>query len=278
MAIRSIDRVTISFGLVSIPTKIYSTSMPSKDVSFHLLHEKDGARVKQQFVCSKDGDVVERDEMIKGYEYTKGKYVTLTEEELDALDATATNMIEIREFVPVSAVDPLYVDRSYYLGPDKGGDRAYALLARALDEAEVAGVAAYAARGKSYVVLVRPYQGGLIMHQLRYPDEIRAFDEVPLGDSPRVNSKELELAGKVVKQLVTDEFHPEKYKDEVKERIRAAIDDKLEGGEIVAPEPAPARAPLDLMEALKQSLGDKRKPAKRSHGGRRAKASRQAAR
>ena len=262
MAVRALDRVTISFGLVSIPTRIYSTTKPSEDISFHLLHAKDGVRLKQQMVCPKDGEVVPRDETIRGFEYAKGKYVTLTEEELDALEAQASDAIEIREFVPMSAVDPIYVDRSYYLGPDKGGDKAFALLSRALAAADVAGVAQYAARGKAYVVLVRAFEDGLIMHQLRYPDEIRSYGEVGLPEHPRIKAGELELAGKVIEQLATDEFHPERYRDEVKERTRAALEKKRKSGEdITAPEPEPAVKVVDLMEALKQSLGE-RKPAK----------------
>lgn len=268
MATRAIDKVTISFGLVSIPTKLYSTSEPSKDLSFHLLHAKDHARVKQQWICSKDGETVTRDEMVKGYEYKKGKFVELTEEELDALEAQASNTIDIQEFVPLSAVDPIYVDRSYYLGPDRGGERAYALLARAMDRAQLAGVASYAARGKAYVVLVRPFENGLLMHQLRYPDEIKAWDEVPLGTLPRVRDAELDLAGKVIAQISKDEFEPAKYRDVVKERVKDAIERKLEGEEIEVPEPASKAEVVDLMEALKATLGGRREPARA--GGRRA--------
>jgi DNA end-binding protein Ku len=156
MPARSLDRVTISFGLVSIPTKVYTTNEPSEGISFHWLHAKDGARLEQQYVCSKDGEVVERDEMIKGYEYAKGKYVKLTKEELKALEETASNTIALDEFVPASAVDPIYFEKTYYLGPDQGGDHAYALLTRAMADGELVGVASYAARGKAYVVVVRP--------------------------------------------------------------------------------------------------------------------------
>ena len=268
MAIRAIDRVTISFGLVSIPTKIYSTGHPSEDISFHLLHAKDGSRLKQQYVCAKDGEVVTRGEMVKGYEYSKGHFVELTDEELDALDAVASNAIDIKEFVPLDSIDPIYLEKAYYLGPDSGGEKAYALLARALREQAVGGIASYAARGKSYVVLVRPYEDGLAMFQLHYPDEIRKWDEVPIGKLPRVEHKELALAEKVVEQLVTKELHLDKYRDEVKERVRAKIDEKLETGEqITAPE-APERGQvIDLMEALKKSLGSPH--GTRSGGGRR---------
>lgn len=269
MPIRALDRVTISFGLVSIPTKIYSTNVPTEHVSFHLLHADDGARVQQQWICSKDGEVIGREEMIKGYEYKKGKYVELSEEELDALAQQASDAIDIQEFVPLEAVDPIYVDRTYYLGPDKGGERAYALLARAMKKADLAGVASYAARGKAYTVLVRPFENGLLMHQLRYPDEIKGWEEVPIGELPRVKEGELELAEKVIAQLATDRFRPERYHDVVKDRIKQAIRKKLDGKEIVAPEPTKPAQVVDLMEALKATLGGKRAGG-REAGGRRA--------
>ena len=255
MATRALDKVTISFGLVSIPTKVYSSNEPGRQIHFHLLHAKDHARLEQQYVCKKEGEVVPRDEMIKGYEIKKGRYVELTDEELDALHAEASNTIEIQEFVPIGAVDPIYVDRTYYLGPDKGGERAYALLARAMREAELGGIAQYAARGKAYVVLVRAYRNGLLMHQLRYPDEIKDWDEVPVGKLPRVKESELSLAGKVIDQIAEEEFHPEKYRDVVRDRIREAIKKKAAGEEITAPEPPREAEVVDLMEALKASLG-----------------------
>jgi DNA end-binding protein Ku len=278
MAARSIDKVTISFGLVSIPARVYTTSEPSHEVSFHLLHAKDGARLKQQFVCPKDGEVVERDEMVKGFEYSKGKYVTLTKAELKALEAVSSNTIALQEFVPAAAVDPIYFDRSYYLGPDKGGERAYALLTRAMTEAELVGVATYAARGKQYVVVIRPQERGLVMHQLRYPDEIKPWDEIPLPAAPRVKEPELALARQVIRQIATDSFEPEKYHDDVKVRVREAIERKLEGEEIVVEAEAPAAKVVDLMEALRASLQgqDKGKPAARTRRGGRARPARPA--
>jgi DNA end-binding protein Ku len=276
MAIRALDKVTISFGLVSIPTKIYSTNEPTEHIHFRMLHADDKKPVQQQWVCSKDGEVVERSEIIKGYEYKKGKFVEMTDEELDAVAQQASDAIDIQEFVPLEAVDPIYVDRTYYLGPDKGGERAYALLTRAMKKSQLAGVASYAARGKAYIVLVRPFENGLLMHQLRYPDEIKPWEEVPLGELPRVKENELELAEKVIAQLATDEFHPERYKDVVKARLKKAIAAKLEGEEITAPEPKAAGEVVDLMEALKATLGGKRGGARQAGGARAARRAKKA--
>jgi DNA end-binding protein Ku len=274
MPARAIDAATLSFGLVSIPVKIYSTNEPSHHLSFHLLHAGCGQRLKQQYVCPKHGEV-ERDDMIKGYEYEKGRYVELEKAELKALEAVSNDAVELREFVPASAVDPLYVDASYYLGAAKGGEAAYRLIAEAMVRAELVGLASYAARGKQYVVMVRPFEDGLIMHQLRYPDEIKGWSEVPRTKLPKPKDSEVELALQLIRQITTDTFEPRKYKDEVKKRVRALIDQKIEGEEITAPEEArPAAKVVDLMEALKASLSAKpaaarvkRSAAKRPRGG-----------
>lgn len=253
MATRSIDTATIAFGLVSIPVKIYSTNEPSHEIHFNLIHEGCGERLKQFYECPKHGKV-ERDEMTKGFELTKGNFVELSKDELKALEAVASDEIEIREFVPISAVDPLLVDASYYMGPGKGADRAYRLLRDALEQAELAGIAAYSARGKQYVVMVRPFEDGLVMHQLRYPDEVKAWSEVPMGKLPKPAAAELGLASKIIDQLRHDTFDPSRYKDEVKARVRKLIAQKAKGGEIVAPEEAPKVEAVDLMAALKASL------------------------
>jgi DNA end-binding protein Ku len=188
-------------------------------------------------------------------------YVVLSAEELAALDAVATQTIALEEFVPASAVDPLYVEKSYYLGPDKGGERAYRLIHDAMLETGLVGIASYSARGKQYIVCVRPFQEGLIVHQLRYAQEVKPWSEVPVGDLPESKPAEVNLAKQIIQQIANDSFQPEKYKDEVTERMRALIGKKIEGQEItVAPE-APAGKVIDLMEALKASLGIERKPA-----------------
>ena len=265
MPARSIGTATISFGLVSIPTKIYTTNETSGDIHFNMLHEADGARLKQQYICTKCNEVVDREHTVKGYEHTKGQYVILSAEELKALDAVATQTIALEEFVPASAVDPLWVEKSYYLGPDKGGERAYKLIRDAMLETGLVGIASYSARGKQYIVAVRPFQEGLIMHQLRYSAEVKPWAEVPLPDLPELKPAELGLAKQIIQQIAAETWHPQRYKDEVQERMHQLIQQKVEGQEItVAPE-APAGKVIDLMEALKASLGmtktEERKPA-----------------
>ncbi|MBK7539602.1 MAG: Ku protein [Myxococcales bacterium] len=255
MPARSIGTATISFGLVSIPTKLYTTTETSGDISFNMLHGACGSRLKQQYICTKDGEVVERDQMVKGYEYTKGQYVVLSGEELKALDAVATHTIALEEFVPSTAVDPLYLDKAYYLGPDKGGERAYRLLADAMIDSGLVGLASYSARGKEYIVLVRPFQSGLVMHQLRYADEVKAWSEVPIGDLPEIKPNELGLAKQIIAQITSETFIPEKYKDNVRVQMMDLINKKIEGQEITAAPEVPQGKVIDLMEALKASLG-----------------------
>ena len=268
MTARSIGSATISFGLVSVPVSVYSASESAARVSFNMLHKKCGSRLKQQYLCTKDGEIVEKDDMAKGYEFSKGQYVLFSPEELKALEEKATNSIDIAEFVPLPKVERIYVDKIYYLGPDKGGERAYRLLSEALKETNRAALGQYAARGQQNLVLVRPMDGVLVMEQLHYADEIRPASEVPIGEG-EVKKSELQLAKQLIEQTSTDVFKPENYRDNVKDRVLEAIHKKVDGQEITA-EPAPEQGAkiIDLMEALKASLGkgDKadRKPAKRS--------------
>jgi len=255
MPARSIGTATISFGLVSIPTKLYTTNETSGDIHFNMLHEADGARLKQQYICTKCNEVVDREHTVKGYEHAKGQYVVFTAEELKALDAVATQSIALEEFVPASAVDPLWVEKSYYLGPDKGGERAYKLIRDAMLETELVGIASYSARGKQYIVCLRPFKEGLIMHQLRYAQEVKDWSEVPLPALPELKPAEIGLAKQIIQQIAHETFSPDKFKDEVQERMMQLINQKIEGQEItIAPE-APAGKVIDLMEALKASLG-----------------------
>jgi DNA end-binding protein Ku len=265
MPARAIDSATIAFGLVSIPIKIYSTSAPSNEIHFHLIHEGCGERLKQRYVCPRHGEI-ERAAMAKGYELTKGNFVELSKEELKALEAVTSDELAIQEFVPAAAVDPILVDRTYYVGPDKGGERAYRLLRDALEDAELVGIASYAARGKQYVVMVRPFEDGLAMHQLRYPDEIKDWSEVPVGKLPKAAPTELGLARQIVDQLRHDTFDPGQYTDDVKRRVRKLIAKKAKGGEIVAPPEAPKPEVTDLMEALKASLAGEAVPAADDRG------------
>jgi DNA end-binding protein Ku len=267
MPARSIGTATISFGLVSIPTKLYTTNESGGDIHFNMLHDADGGRLKQQYVCTKCNEVVDREHTVKGYEHAKGQYVVLSADELKALDAVATQTIALEEFVPAEKVDPLFVEKSYYLGPDKGGERAYKLIRDAMLETGLVGIASYSARGKQYIVAVRPFHEGLIMHQLRYAQEIKPWSEVPLPDLPELKPQEIGLAKQIIQQIQHETWAPEKYKDEVQERMMELINKKIEGQEITVQPEAPAGKVIDLMAALKASLGmaagkdDERKPA-----------------
>ncbi|MCP4203162.1 MAG: Ku protein [bacterium] len=268
MAARSMSSGTISFGLVAIPVNLYSTGETQKKVSFSMVHEECGTRVKYRYYCPTDDKLIERDEITKGYEFAKGQYVLFNKEELKALDPEPTNAIEIQEFVPLEQVDPIYFEKAYYLGPGKAGAKPYKLLSRALADTGRAALAKYAARGKNYIVLLRPFEGGLIMQQLRYAVDLRAFGEVPIEEA-EIADAELELAKQIVEQSASDEFKPEQYEDEVRNQVWELIEKKIGGEEIVAaPQEAPKAQIIDLMEALKASLGDDkkagRKPPKRS--------------
>jgi DNA end-binding protein Ku len=257
MPARAISSATVSFGLVSIPIKLYSAHETANDIHFNMLHGECGTRLKQQYICPTHDRVVSRDETVRGYEFAKGQYVKLSDEEYKALQEVADNTIALTEFVPAKEVDPVYFERSYYMGPDKGGERAYKLLIEAMNETGLVGLAKYAARGKQYLVLVRPYgKEGLILHQLHYSDEIKAFDEVPIKEGKPATTAEVKLAVQLIEQIAEKKFVPDKYEDEVKERMLALIEKKVQGEEITAaPEPAPQAQVIDLMEALRKSLG-----------------------
>ena len=254
MPARSIASATISFGLVSVPVNLFSSSESSASVSFNMLHAKCGSRLKQQYLCASEGTVVEKDEITKGYEFSKGQYVKFTPEEIKALDEKATNAIDIAEFVPLAAVDRIYLEKVYYLGAGKGGDRAYRLLVAALADTGRAALGQYSARGKQYLVLLRPMGDMLVMEQLHYAGELKSADEVPLPEVA-LKDAELALARQLIEQASVEEFRPENYHDTVRERVLEAIQQKVEGQDITA---APAEAPqtkiIDLMDALKASL------------------------
>ena len=262
MAARPIASASISFGLVSVPVQMYSASETSGYISFNWIHKDCGSRLKQQYICAREGKKVERDEMVKGYEFAKDQYVVFSPDELKALDEVGTNTIEITEFVPADKVHRVYVDRPYYLAPAKGGDRAYRLLREAMKETQLSAIGRYAARGKQYLIMLSPLEDAIVLEQLHYADEVRPLSEVPIpaGD---VKDNELKLAVNLVQQLATDEFHPEQYRDEVRDRVMDLINKKIEGEDIThaATDEAPATQIIDLMAALKASL-DKAEPPK----------------
>ena len=266
MPARPIGSATLSFGLVSVPIQLFSTSETKAAIAFNWLHKGCGSRLKQQYVCAKDGVKVEKDDMVKGYEFTKGSYVLFTKDELKALDQERTETVDIAEFVPAELVDRLWLEKAYYLGPDKGGERAYKLLAEALKASKRAALGQFAARGNQYLVMIRPLGAGLVMEQLHYADEIRSIDEVPIPEG-EVKPAELALAMQIIQQGATDTFQPDKYEDTVKQRTMESIQRKVQGEEITAePTAAPETQIIDLMEALKASLakgakGDVASPA-----------------
>ena len=255
MAARSIATATISFGLVSVPVNIYSSSESKASVSFNMLHKKCNSRLKQQYICPKDNEIVTRDDTVKGYEFAKDQYVVLSPEELKALEEKATSTIDVIEFVPLAEVDREYLEKVYYLGPDKGGDRAYRLLAAALKESGKAALGQYAARGQQHLVLLRPLNGRLVMEQLHYSDEVRLPTEVPIPEGD-VKDAELKLALMLIDQTSNEKFEPTKYKDTVRERVLETIQKKVEGQDITTGANIETGGDkiIDLMEALKASL------------------------
>jgi len=257
MPARAISSATVSFGLVSIPIKVYSAHETANDIHFNMVHAECGTRLKQQYICPTHDRVVDRSETARGYQFAKNQFVLLSDDEYKALQEVADNTIALTEFVPQEKLDPIYFERSYYLGPDKGGERAYKLLNEAMRETGLIGVATYAARGKQYLVAVRPFgKDGLVMHQLHYADEIKDFAEVPIKDAKPAAPGEVKLAVQLIEQIAADKFEPEKYEDQVKARMLELIEKKVEGQEITAPpEAAPQAQVIDLMEALKKSLG-----------------------
>jgi DNA end-binding protein Ku len=251
--------------MVSIPVKLYSATQSGGAISFNMLHKGCGSRLKQQYLCIKEEVVVPREDMVKGYEFTKDQYVMFSPEELKALEETGTHSADIVEFVPLKTVDPVYFDKAYYLGPDKGGAKPYALLARALRESGRCALGRWAARGKQYIVMIRPVEDlveGLVMQQLLHAGEVRSLRDI---DIPKMDVKpaELKLAQQLIEQQSSDKFDPSEYTDDVRARIEAAVQKKVEGQEITTTEEPQAGGGqvIDLMEALRASL--EKKPAKK---------------
>src|ERR1700694_501868 len=259
---------TISFGLVAIPVKMY-TAASAGGVSFHQLHAKCGNRLRQQMFCQVDNEVVDRSAIVKGYEFQKDQYVRFTDEEIKSLEGETSRVIDIAEFVPLSTVDPIYFERTYYLGPDKGGEKAYRLLAEAMTQSERVALAKVVMRGKESLVLGRAAQGGLMLHTMYFADEVRSFAEIDKGQSAKIKEGELALAQQLIDGLSNAEFEPDRYADECRQRVLDLIEAKVEGKEITAVGPQVQRAQvIDLMEALKESIAkrvptdDKKPPAK----------------
>jgi DNA end-binding protein Ku len=252
----------LSFGLVAIPVRIH-TATKSENVSFHLLHNKCGSRVRNQHYCPACKVVVERADLVRGFQHAKDQYVPITEEELESLEAEANRSIDLKEFIPLASGDPAYFENTHYLGADKGGEKPYRLLADAMAKSGRVAIAELVSRGKEQLVLIRPYRKGLVLHTMYYADEVRDFKQVPKGEKVKVSEKELELGIGLIDRLTSEEFNPENYKDEYRIRVLGMLDEKSKGKEIVSNKaPAPKHGQvIDIMEALKRSM--EKLPAKK---------------
>ena len=252
----------LTFGLISMPIRLFSGAR-GEHVSFHMLHREDHARVKQQLICSEDGEVVERSDIVKGYEYRKGEYVIIEPEEIKKIEPRTAKSMEILEFVQADDVDPIYFESSYYVMPEEAGRRPYALLTKALEQSKYVAIAKITMHNREYTVFLRPYEGGMMLHTMYYSNEVRAIDSF---GAPDVELKDAEV--KVANQLIealAGEWDPEKYHDTFQENLKKLIETKLEGGTVQEVEKPKKMAPVvDLMAALKASLAEmegKKKPA-----------------
>jgi DNA end-binding protein Ku len=293
MPARSISTASLTFGLVSIPVRLFPATS-SKSVSFHLLHAKDQSRIQQKIYCPKEDKIIDRSELVRGYEIEKDRYVTFTDEELKKLEAQADRAVEITEFIPASEVDPVYFENSYLLGCEPTSAKAYHLLQEAMTKADRVGVAKYTMRGKERLVLIRPYDGGLMLHTMYYNDEIRSFGEIDHGANASVKESELSLAQRLLNDLTQKKFKPSEFKDNYRERVIEAAEQKLAGHELTEPAPEVRQGKvIDLMSALKESLkkrgvdvnadrseeapaSSEREPRKLAQGARRASRGRRA--
>ncbi|MBS1150461.1 MAG: repair protein [Myxococcaceae bacterium] len=244
----------ISFGLVNIPVKVYSASDSSGKISFNQLHAERKTRLKQQMYDPETGEIVPRDKIVKGYEYAKDQYVVFSEEELEQLELATSRSMDITEFVPLETVDPLYFESGYYLGPDKGAERAFKLLTAGMADMKHAAVAKYVRSGRENLILLRPKGPGLVMQMLRFSDELKSQAEVPIPDAT-ITDAELGLARQFIQQLAKPSFEPTQYRDEYREKLKDLIDRKVKGETVtLTPVAAPVAKVVDLMEALKASL------------------------
>jgi DNA end-binding protein Ku len=270
---------SISFGLVNVPVKLFSATSP-KEVRFHMVHDKDGGRIQQKRVCSVDGEEVPWEHIVKGFEISKGRYVTVTKDELAAFNPKATRSIDIEDFVDLSQIDPIYYDHTYYLVPDRGAARPYALLREAMRKTGKVGVGQFVLRTKQYLAAVRPMEKALALSTMLYADEIVSVDElegVP-GAEAKPREKELHMAEQLVESLAA-EFDPKKYKDTFREQVLALLERKAEGEEIVAEptEEEPRGKVVNLMDALAKSLAAARRGEAPESGERRRTAEPRAA-
>ncbi len=255
MAARPVAAGSISFGLVSIPVKLFTATRP-KSVSFNLLHAKDKSRIQQRIYCPVEDKIIDRSELIRGFEVEKGVYVTFAEEELEKLEAHEDHAIDITEFVPFEQVDPIYFENAYHLACAPESARAYRLLADSMTQSQRVGIAHFTMRNKEHLVVIRPYEAGLMLHTMYYADELVAAADLDRGQNAKTNERELELAKRLIDDLTQKKFDPSKYHDTYRERVLEAAQNKVQGQEAIsaaAPEERKAKV-IDLMSALKASL------------------------
>jgi DNA end-binding protein Ku len=250
----------ISFGLVSVPVRLYAAAR-EQHVSFNQIHEPCGSRIKQQTFCPVCEKVVERNELVKGYQVDRDAYVLVTGEELKTLEADSSEAMEIAQFVSLREVDPIYFEASYYSAPEDPGKRAYGLLLQAMEKLNVAAIAKVTLHSREQIVLMRPYHQGIILHTLYFPAEVREISEYGKADNMTLQKPEMDLAEQFIRQL-TAKFEPEQYKDEYQERVLALVETKRAGQVVAGQAPKPKMAPvIDLMEALKKSIAERGAPA-----------------
>ena len=254
MAARPASSGNISFGLVSIPVRLFSATS-ARSVSFNLLHAKDLSRIQQKIYCPVDDAIIDRSELVRGYEIEKGRYVTLTDEELKKLEAHDDHAIEITEFVPLSAVDPIYFEDAYYLGAEPGAGKAYRLLCEALSSSKRVALGRFTLRGKEHLILIRPYAKGLMLHTVYYADEVKPVEEVDRAANESVKAPELALAKRLIDELTHEKFDPSAYRDSYHDRVVEAARQKVAGQQVSGAPAEPRRGQvIDLMAALKASL------------------------
>lgn len=254
MASRPVGTGNISFGLVSIPVKLFSATR-ARSVSFNLLHGKDLSRIQQKIYCPVDDAIIERSELVRGFEVEKGRYVTFTEEELKAMEAHNEHSIEITEFLPIEKVDPVYFEEAYYLGSESNAAKAYRLLADAMAETKRVALGRFTMRGKEHLVMIRPSGKGLMLHTIYYADEVRPVEDVDQATNEPAKEAELTLAKRLIDELTEKIFDPSKYHDNYRERVVEAAQRKVAGQEVTEPTTERPRGQvIDLMAALKASL------------------------
>ena len=248
----------LTFGLVSFPIRLFSAAR-SETVSFNLLHKEDHSRIRQVIFCQAEDKPVPRNELVKGYEYEKDQYVEIDDEDIKKVAPKTAKIMEILEFVKSAEVDPIYLESSYYVAPDEGGEKPYALLFQALKESKYYALAKVAMHNREHIIILRPGAKGILSHTMYYSDEIRHVEEFRT-DTSLVKEKELEMAKMLISSLEA-EFEPQKYHDTYRDNLQKMIEAKIEGKKIVATPSAHVAPVIDIMEALKKSLAEKKKPA-----------------